>query len=200
MYFPKLKEDFLDLISFIKKPNDVQIKISNKEKFLFIFNLLIIEILFSLIFVFPTNYIAGKFVSLKQTEAFENLTLLDTLFLAVLIAPLIEECIFRYSLRYHKLFSSFINREKWNRIFPFLVYAFSTIFGFVHLDNYVNDSSLFYALSPLILISQLSGGLILSYIRVRLNLYYSFLYHAIWNLLFAIVIPFVFLFFYPSIY
>lgn len=196
-YFLKLKNDFFDLISFIRKPNDIQIKTAPRQKLLLIFNLLIIEIIFSLIFVFPANYIAEKFITVKETEAFKNLTLFDALFLVVFLAPLLEELIFRYSLRYNKLFSGFINREKWDRIFPFLVYVFSIVFGFVHLDNYVNDSPLFYALSPLIIISQLSGGLMLSYIRVRLNLVYSFLYHAVWNGLFAIIIPSVFLLFTP---
>ncbi|MCE3076636.1 CPBP family intramembrane glutamic endopeptidase [Chryseobacterium gwangjuense] len=196
-YFLTLKNDFLDLISFIKKPNDIQIKITPRQKLLLIFNLLIIEIIFSLLFVFPANYIAEKFINVKETETLKNLTLFGALFLVVFLAPLLEEWIFRYSLRYHKLFSSFINREKWDKIFPFLVYAFSIVFGFVHLDNYVNDSSLFYALSPLIIISQLSGGLMLSYIRIRLNIAYSFLYHAIWNGLFAIVVPSIFLLFTP---
>ncbi|WBV61830.1 CPBP family intramembrane metalloprotease [Chryseobacterium camelliae] len=196
-YFLKLKTDFLDLISFIRKPNDIQLKIAPRQKLFLIFNLLIIEIIFSLIFVFPANYIAEKFITVKVTETFKNLTLFNAIFLVVLLAPLLEEWIFRYSLRYHKLFSSFINREKWDKIFPFLVYAFSIVFGFVHLDNYVNDSPLFYALSPLIIISQLSGGIMLSYIRVRLNIFYSFLYHAVWNGLFAIVVPCVSLLFTP---
>lgn len=194
-YFLKLKEDFIHLIQFLKKPDDVQIKISAKKKFLFIFNLLIIEIVLFLIFVLPSNYIAEKFITIKQSEAFENLGWFEAVFLFVIVAPVLEEWVFRYSLRYNSLFSKFISREKWNRIFPFLVYILSSVFGFVHLDNYVNDSWEFYALSPLIIASQLSGGLVLSYIRVRLNIFYSMLYHASWNLLFAIIIPSVMAFF-----
>ncbi len=189
MYFFKLRNDFINLITFIKKPNDVQLKISNKEKFLMIFNLIIFEIIFFLLFVFPLNYIAEKFITLKQSEAFENLGWSEGIFLFVLAAPVLEEWVFRYSLRYNSLFSKLISREKWNKIFPFLVYIFSSVFGFVHLDNYINDSWKFYVLSPLIVASQLSGGLVLSYIRVRLNIFYSMVYHAIWNLLFAIIIP-----------
>ena len=54
---------------------------------------------------------------------------------------------------------------------------------------------MFYVLSPLIILSQLSGGLILSYIRVRLNIFYSMIYHAVWNGLFGIALPFLLLLF-----
>ncbi|MFC3159424.1 CAAX protease self-immunity [Chryseobacterium arachidis] len=194
-YFLRLKNDTVDLLQFIKRPNDVQIKLSVKEKFLFIFNLLMIEIIFFLIFVFPLNYIAEKLITLKQSEAFENLGWYEAVFLFVIVAPVLEEWIFRYSLRYNSLFSKLVSREKWNKIFPFLVYILSSVFGLVHLDNYMNDSWKFYALSPLIVASQLSGGLILSFIRVRLNIFCSMLYHAIWNLLFGITIPCVMAFF-----
>jgi membrane protease YdiL (CAAX protease family) len=197
-YLPGLKKDTLDLLRFIKKPNDLQFNCSVKEKISLIFNLLTLEIIFSLLFVFPFYYIAEQFIAVEESEVFKNLTLFNTVLLVVIMAPLAEELIFRYSLRYNKLFSKFITRKKWNRIFPFLVYILSVLFGFIHLDNYVNDSWKFYALSPLIIASQLSGGLILSYIRVRLSILYSMLYHAIWNLLVGIIIPSAYLFFTPA--
>jgi len=162
-YLQRLKRDIKDLLQFIKKPDDVQIEFSSKRKFHFISNLLIIEINFFLVLVLPLNYLAEKFITLKPSDAFENLTWFLAVFLMVIFAPLSEEFIFRYALRYKKLFSRFISREKWNRIFPFLVYISSIIFGLVHLDNYVNDSWAFYALSPFIVASQLSGGLILQH-------------------------------------
>lgn len=194
-YFLRFKHDISAFLQFMKKPDDLQTALSSKRKLQLISNLLIIEIVFFLIVVLPLNYLAEKCITLKPSEAFENLTWLQAIFLMVIFAPLSEEFIFRYALRYKKLFSHFISREKWNRIFPFLVYISSIIFGLVHLDNYVNDSWAFYALSPFIVASQLSGGLILSYIRVRLNIFYSMLYHALWNLLFGISIPCVMLLF-----
>lgn len=196
-YFLRLKNDAAGLWHFVKKPDDVRIHISSKNRFLLIFNLLLIEILLHFIIVFPCDYLVENFITVQEAYPLSSLTLLNLFLLAVLMAPLLEEFLFRYSLRYHRLFSRFISREKWNRIFPYLVYGSAVAFGFVHLDNYINDSWKFYALSPLIVISQLSGGFILSYIRVRLNILYSFLYHAVWNLLFAIIVPFVMLFFTP---
>lgn len=196
-YLIKFKDDAVDLIRFIKNPNDVQFNGTAGKKVSLIFNMLVLEIIFSLIFIFPLQYVVEKFIAVEESEIFKNLTLLNAVFLTVIIAPLSEELIFRYSLRYKKIFSIFMRREKWNQIFPFLVYGFSILFGFIHLNNYVNDSWEFYALSPLIIASQLSGGLVLSYIRVRLNILYSMLYHAIWNFLFAIIIPSLYVLFTP---
>lgn len=196
-YFLRLKNDAGGLWHFVKKPDDTQIPISSRNRLLLIFNLLLIEIVLHFIIVFPSDYLVENFITVQEAYPLSGFTLIDLFWLAVVTAPLLEELLFRYSLRYHRLFSRFISREKWNRIFPYLVYVSAVAFGFVHLDNYANDSWKFYALSPLIIISQLSGGFILSYIRVRLNILYSLLYHAVWNLLFAIVVPFVILFFTP---
>ncbi len=138
-----------------------------------------------------------RFVTVEENEIFKNLSLLNAVILTVIIAPLAEELIFRYSLRYRKLFSKFITKETWNTIFPFLVYILSILFGFIHLNNYGNDSWEFYALSPFIIASQLTGGLVLSYVRVRLSILYSMLYHAIWNFLFGIMVPSVYVLFTP---
>lgn len=196
-YFLRLKNDAAGLLYFVKKPDNVMGNIPLKNRFLLIFNLLIIEILLHFTLVFPCDYLVENFITVQEAYPLNSLTLSNLFFLAVVTAPLLEELIFRYPLRYNQFFSRFISREKWNRIFPYLVYISAAAFGFVHLDNYANDSWEFYILSPLIIISQLSGGFILSYIRVRLNIMYSLLYHAVWNLLFALVIPAVIVLFTP---
>lgn len=196
-YLLRLKNDAAGLLQFVKKPTDVQIIISTGNKWMLIFSLLIIEIILHFIMVFPFNYLVDHLISVQEAYPLSSLTLLNLFLLAVIAAPLLEELLFRYVLRYNRLFHRFFTREKWNRIFPYLVYVSAFAFGFVHLDNYVNHSWKFYVLSPLIIISQLSGGFILSYIRVRLNMLYSLLYHAVWNLLFAIIVPFIILSFTP---
>lgn len=196
-YFLRLKNDAAGLWHFVRKPDDIRIHGSAKNRFLLIFNLLLIELVLHFTIVFPIDYLIENFITVQEAHPLSSFTLSDLFLLAVITAPLLEELLFRYPLRYHRLFSRFISREKWNRIFPHLVYVSAVAFGFVHLGNYTNDSWKFYALSPLIIISQLSGGFILSYIRIRLNILYSLLYHAVWNLLFALVVPFVILFFTP---
>lgn len=113
----------------------------------------------------------------------------------ILVVPFLEEIMFRSILRYHSFFAKKISREKWDQYFPYLVYTMSIAFGLVHASNYYNDSLTFYILSPLILLSQLSGGFVLSYIRVRINFYYGFIYHALWNLMAALLIPSIILLF-----
>jgi membrane protease YdiL (CAAX protease family) len=190
-----LKRDFFNLLQFIKKPDDVQMQLSVKQKCLLIFNLLLVEIIFLIFFVVPADYFVRKCISVKTSDAFKNLGLSEMIFLAVIAAPVIEELVFRYALRYNRLFSKCISRKNWNKIFPYMVYISCIIFGFIHLDNYIHDSLMFYVLSPLIILSQLSGSLVLSYIRIRLNIFCSMIYHCLWNGLFAITFPFVMLLF-----
>lgn len=190
-----LKRDFFNVLQFIKKPDDFQIKLSIKQKCLLVFNLLLVEIIFSVLFVIPADYFVNRCISVKQSDAFKNLCLSELLFLAIIAAPIIEELMFRYTLRYNRLFSKCISRNNWNKIFPYMIYISCIIFGFIHLNNYIHDSWIFYVLSPLIILSPLSGGLILSYIRVRLNIFYSMIYHALWNGLFGIALPSVMLLF-----
>jgi hypothetical protein len=48
---------------------------------------------------------------------------------------------------------------------------------------------LFFILSPFIILSQLFGGLVITFIRVRLNFFWGVLYHWLWNFVFVIAIP-----------
>ncbi|MDY3538157.1 CPBP family intramembrane metalloprotease [Riemerella anatipestifer] len=110
-------------------------------------------------------------------------------FLTVLLVPFFEELIFRYLLRYKKFKLKLINRLIWNRIFPYLVYFLAISFGIIHISNYENKSTLFFLLSPLIVLSQLFGGFVITFIRVRINFIWGCLYHFIWNFIFIIFLP-----------
>lgn len=190
MYNANTKSILNDFFNFLKKPNDQQIHLSIKNRFSLIFKLLILELLFTLIIVLPINYLIDEFVTIKTPSLdYRFNTIYAIILLMVLIVPFLEEIMFRSILRYNSFFVKKISREKWNRYFPYLVYAMSIAFGLVHASNYYNDSLTFYLLSPLILLSQLSGGFVLSYIRVRINFYYGFIYHALWNLIAALIIP-----------
>jgi hypothetical protein len=48
---------------------------------------------------------------------------------------------------------------------------------------------LFFILSPFIILSQLFGGLVITFIRVRLNFFWGVLYHWLWNFVVVIAIP-----------
>ncbi|KUJ50832.1 CPBP family intramembrane glutamic endopeptidase [Chryseobacterium sp. JAH] len=190
MYNANTKSILNDFFNFLKKPNDQQIHLSTKNKFSLIFKLLILELLFTLIIVTPLNYLIDEFITIKSPSLdYKFNTIYAIIALMVLIVPFVEEIMFRSILRYNSIFSKWIDREKWDRYFPYLVYTMSIAFGLVHASNYYNDSLSFYLLLPLIILSQLSGGFVLSYIRVRINFYYGFIYHALWNLIAALIIP-----------
>lgn len=178
-----------DLIGFIRKPDDSQFSLSTKEKWKFFGVLLLVEIGITFLIVFPIIFLVDYITPLRSGHFFEDYTLLKSLILLVFLIPLIEEFIFRTILRYSGLVEAVVSRSFWDKVFPYLVYSLATLFGLVHISNYENTDTLFFLLAPLLILSQLTGGFIMSYIRVRLNFWWGFLYHASWNFLFVIALP-----------
>jgi membrane protease YdiL (CAAX protease family) len=92
------------------------------------------------------------------------------LFVAVFLAPLMEEVFFRGPLIFFK----------GHRSFPKLFYLITLLFGFVHLLNFrLNTTTLL--LSPILVAPQLSAGLFFGFIRVRFGLLWSIGLHACYN-------------------
>ncbi|QDP85916.1 CPBP family intramembrane metalloprotease [Chryseobacterium sp. SNU WT5] len=180
-----------DLYEFLRRPNDEQIKLNFKNKFQFILILLGFEIAISLAVIFPLMYLINEITPIKQDRFDYADTFFNSILYWVLIVPVIEEIMFRYFMRFTKTKSILFTRKEWDKIFPFLVYIPVICFGLVHISNFTNDSTLFYILSPLLVISQLTGGLIISFIRVRLNFLSGVIYHWSWNFLFVIALPVV---------
>lgn len=180
---------FADLLSFVKKPNDQQITLSITQKFKLIFILLSIELILTFSIILPLNLGINELVQVKNMKYDYSDTFLQSLLLWVLLVPFIEELVFRYVLRYQGLKKRFLKKTTWNIIFPALVYIFSIGFGFIHISNYLNEDKLFLILSPFIILSQLLGGLIITFIRVRINFVWGVLYHCLWNFLFVIAVP-----------
>lgn len=184
-----VKTLFKDLFSFIIKPNDQQITLNNKQKLSFIFILLCFELILTLFFILPLNFGINELIPIKNDKFDYSDTFLSSLLLWVLIVPFTEELVFRYILRYQGLKIKILKKSTWNYIFPALVYLLSIGFGFVHISNYLNEDKLFLILSPIIVLSQLLGGLIITFIRVRISFIWGVLYHWIWNFLFVIAVP-----------
>lgn len=187
-----IKTIFTDLCQFLRKPNDEQIQLTLKGKFQFILILLGLEIVITFVLSFPLMYLIDEVSPIKLDRIDYADTFLYLLLLYVFIVPFIEELIFRYFLRFTKTKSILFTRKEWNNIFPYLVYIPAICFGLLHISNYANNSTLFYVLSPLLVLSQLTGGLIISFIRVRLNFLSGVIYHWSWNFLFAIALPLIF--------
>ncbi len=91
---------------------------------------------------------------------------------AVVVAPIVEELIFRGPLSFFKK----------NRRFPILFYAFTLTFGFYHITNFEMRLTTLL-LSPLLVAPQLVVGAILGYIRIRFGLNWAMALHACYNLI-----------------
>lgn len=96
--------------------------------------------------------------------------------LGVMVAPLLEELVFRYPLKLVK-----------PRYLKLAVYFSSIVFGLVHAINYENSEPLFYALLPIIVSSQALGGLILAYLRLRDGVLWSMFAHGLFNAAIALL-------------
>jgi len=96
------------------------------------------------------------------------------LFIAVVVAPLLEESFFRAPLWFFK------NQSYFKIIF----YLFTLSFGFIHIYNYESSATIL-ALSPLLVSPQISVGVFLGFIRVKFGFLWAVLLHATYNLIFV---------------
>lgn len=91
-------------------------------------------------------------------------------FLAIIIAPLLEESIFRAPLGLFKK----------STFFPIALYTSIVGFGFIHIFNFeAYENALWMA--PLLILPQLITGLFLGFVRVRMGFLYGVLFHALFN-------------------
>ena len=180
-----------NFVSFLKHPKDVQTKESFKRKLQTIFILLGLEMCLLYFVLVPLYYLMEPLVSVKEELDYKDDTLFMSVILSIILAPIFEEIGLRLILRRIFPIKYIFSQKLWDKIFPFLVYASSVIFGFVHLTNYTNDGLWFYVFSPIIISYQLIGGLVTAFIRVKYNFFYGILYHALWNAL--IIFPLIFM-------
>lgn len=184
------KRVFWDFVSFLKYPKDVQTKESFKRKLQTIFILLVGKMCVFCFVLMPLNNLVEHFVSTDSKLDLHKKSITSAIFIAVVLAPVLEEIAFRLILRRNFPIKYIFSQKLWDKIFPFLVYASSVIFGFGHLTNYTNDGLWFYVFSPIIISYQLIGGLVIVFIRVKYNLFYGMLYHSLWNTL--AILPLIF--------
>jgi len=175
-----MKQIITNFFSFIRKPKDFQYSGNDKSyKWKVFFTLFIAELALLVIYL-PIFYLIDNYITIE--DAFElNLNVISSFLLLVLLIPFLEEVFFRLGLRRKGLIEIFFNEQQWEKYFPVFIYTSSIIFGLVHISNYVNFSWWFILLSPILVLSQLIGGFILTYLRVRFNFWLGFMYHALWN-------------------
>jgi hypothetical protein len=119
-----------------------------------------------------------------------------------LLAPLVEEVLFRFPLRYernyllHMLLLMFGHsndyeeqdeferraQERYERFFGIILYGSCVLFAFVHMSNFPDFKHL-WIWFPLLTIVQFVLGLIISYLRVRFGFLWGLYYHIVYNTL-----------------
>lgn len=185
-----MKKVILEVFNFIKNPNDERIENwSWRKNANYLFYILVFELSINFLVFFPILYILNivdPIISETRIDYKEN-SLIYILIITAFLVPIVEELIFRLPLRHNKVFSILISKKKWNTIFRYLIYISILAFGFVHSSNYQNDSFLFYCMLPMIIATQLVGGIFLTFLRVRFNLLSSIIAHIVWNSLLTVI-------------
>jgi membrane protease YdiL (CAAX protease family) len=174
-----------DFLNFLKKPDDNRVHLNFRGKVAFLCILFVVEVVLVLVYL-PVLTFADDAAQVyyKGDDIDEGQLFL----LAVVIMPFLEEVLFRYFLRYERINPVLIGKRKWNILFPFLVYSSAMAFSLVHLSNYEFEFNPdIWFVYPMLVFSQFIGGLVLSFIRVRLNFYFGVAFHMAWNLIFLLL-------------
>lgn len=176
-----------DFLNFLKKPDDSRARLGFKDRIAFLGILFIIKVLLILVYLPVLNYADNEIQTQYLGDTIEETKLL---LLGILIMPFVEEVLFRYFLRHERINPVLIGKEKWRLIFPFLVYSSAMAFSLVHLSNYEFEFNPdIWFVYPMLVFSQFIGGLVLSFIRVRLNFYCGVAFHMAWNFIIMVVLP-----------
>ncbi len=103
-------------------------------------------------------------------KLFSENSFFTILLIMVVVAPVLEEMIFRGPLGFFKT----------SPYFPFAFYCSFVLFGLIHLSNFEITPAVLW-ISPLLIAPQTLMGVFLGYIRVRLGLPWAILLHASYN-------------------
>jgi len=165
---------FNSILNYVKNPRLKQLKhVTTSQKLSIVFTAIPICILLGLGFGLFIGALESLGLYSQDSHAINKLMEEETpftiIFTAVIMAPVIEELIFRGPLT---LFST--------KYFKIAFYVISILFGYVHIFNFEITSQILL-LSPLLVAPQIVIGLVFGYVRVRLGLIYSMLLHACYN-------------------
>lgn len=179
-----MKETFHELINYIKNPvleKDENSSLKYRFQKFFKLFLLCVTIGFLSMPLFTLFEELG-WVNLenhKVEEIFKGKSIFLILFLGGISIPAIEELIFRAPITLFKKTLSF----------KIAFYAFTFIFGLVHITNF-DITPAVLILTPFLVIPQLFAGLSLGFLRVRFGLHWSILLHCVYNSFFILLSTF----------
>ena len=194
----------LDLWYFIKKPVELkQVRIPLKVKIGTCLALFIIQIppLLGLSALLGGLEILGLWEDdmHRLQKIFQEMKPGLIFFFAVIIAPFLEEVMFRLILKLRSNFlilwplqllillqvNNKINllktiRNFWNKFYGWIFYLISIAFGLIHILNFEPSLNI-YLLAPILVAPQIVIGINLGYLRIRFGLIWSILFHAFHN-------------------
>ncbi|MEO9484459.1 MAG: CPBP family intramembrane glutamic endopeptidase [Ekhidna sp.] len=200
-----IKTNFID---FLKSPKDYKyLNVANLEKLKDVLALVLLE----LAMIIPIGlliYLLEVFKIISPPDhlledSFKDMSFIELFFYAVILAPFLEEIMFRgfivlkrfYPLLFFIEVMASLGKRKfillrrvkrlWGHIFPAMVVASSLFFGYVHVFNYQGQVD--SLLVPLLIAPQVVSGFFLVYARVRYGLAWSMIAHAATNLILLIL-------------
>jgi membrane protease YdiL (CAAX protease family) len=176
-------ETIKNLLDFLRKPvYETYSETGFRSKMALVIRLLALALFLSLAIGMIITIIEGFFnLELGEhamNELFEEYDAIFILVVVTVLAPLIEELIFRGPL--------YLFRN--SSYFGLIFYLFALVFGFYHITNFEITPTIL-CLSPLLVAPQLTIGLILGYLRVKLGLAWAMILHALYN--FVLIGPLV---------
>jgi len=178
-----------DINQFIIQPENIELDIGFNQKISVFLATFSYKLLGAIFFV-CLGFILDEYIyNVEHSLSSSRLTFSEAFFYIVILFPILEEFIFRFPLKYERNYI-FIGIEKifhinihqyWKKYFRIVFYLFALSFGFIHITNYQNIGIIVILLSPIIIGSQIWGGLIYGYIRIKLGFLWSILAHSLNN-------------------
>jgi hypothetical protein len=200
--FKHIKTHLENYLQFLKKPNPNpnhhKIKTRDKWKTLLAF-VLIDAILITpavLVIILIQEFSNLDINNHRVSDLVNDFGLIGLIILGGLIGPIIEEIIFRLPLNYKRNYlfkwvGKVIGREKvknfWFKNYTIFFYLFIVAFGLVHITNYKDESLGIILIAPILILPQIIGGTIISYLRMNIGFIWGFLEHAIFNSILMLV-------------
>jgi membrane protease YdiL (CAAX protease family) len=161
---------------FLKHPINQKRELENQERNALFFGLLILTVFFSIALGLLIGGISLvfnlEFGNHAADELLKTYSPVMLFFLAVVLAPVLEELLFRAPLTIFKNPTHF----------KYAYYISIILFGTLHISNFEALDGQYWAI-PLLVSPQLSAGVFLGYTRTKLGLLWSILLHAAHNLI-----------------
>ncbi|MFI8605767.1 CPBP family intramembrane glutamic endopeptidase [Cellulophaga baltica] len=159
---------------YFKDPKNEPYKIHDSEKWSILKKLLVLNIVASfglgIVMGVITTAVGANLGAHGVAEMFKKYPIYGIFFLAVILAPVLEELIFRGTL-------TFFKNPKY---FSYAYYGSVFLFGAVHLTNFETYADHLW-LAPILVLPQTAAGIFLGFARVKLGLVWSMLLHALHN-------------------